>query len=86
MKSLAYVLTGIALIAFVVPVAPVQYVLAQSGTFSNHYCNVTQEAHVYPAHIYCDKMVPYKKRAKTGTRKERKCLCFKGNNFWGWHR
>jgi hypothetical protein len=54
LPSLACFVTGIAMIAIVVPVAPVRYVLAQSGTHEDHYCNVTQEAHEYPVNIFCD--------------------------------
>jgi len=57
MKSLACFVTGIALIAIVVPVAPMRHVLAQSGTLRQHECIWTQKAHTSPDSIYCDENV-----------------------------
>jgi len=55
MKSLAYVLTGIALITIVVPVNFIAHVAAQSGTLQQYYCkiypaNPTQD----PEFVDCD--------------------------------
>ena len=56
MKSLACFVTGIALIALVVPSAHIQYVMAQSGTKAKHWCEKIPVSNpVMPVNVFCDR-------------------------------
>jgi len=55
MKSFACFVTGIAMIAVVVPVGPVKYVLAQSTTVKYHRCEIAPANPTqYPPTVFCD--------------------------------